>query len=238
MLVSNQNHSSAYSKNSNVQNKNNNNIQFKGTIDKSVTNYLKDVRKDIIKTQRKKTNFDINIVKETKDAIGNIMTRLKAFMSQTADETTLVLKKTRTTETGAVLGRLKFVDTKTGAEIPAEITTHPKMHLHQGITIEHPPEKEYTIKPYNDNLLLSLLGMRGKHKTIDDLKLMEKWSKNLREHVEPVLVDINLRDQARINKVAKQLKHQRELQDVSNTKRKEIEMKQAIKELKDIKIEN
>ena len=237
MLVSNQPQSSAYNRN-NVQN---NNVQFKGTIDKSVTKYLNEVRKDVISTQKKKSNFDVNIVKETKNAISNIMKRLKAFMSQTNEETTLILKKTRTTETGTKLGRLMFKDTRTGAEISADTIKTPKTALflrNQKETIKLSPEMEYKIKPENDNIFLNILGVRGKHKNIDDLKIMEEWSKNLREEVPPAVIDINLNAQAQINKETKLLNNKKALENMSESKRKAIEMKQAIKELKDIKIDN
>lgn len=67
---------------------------------------------------------------------------------------------------------------------------------------------------------------------------MEEWSKNLREEVPPAVIDINLNAQAQINKEAKLLNDKKALENMSESKRKAIEMKQAIKELKDIKIDN
>ena len=184
MLVSNQPLSSAYNRN----NEQNINVQFKGTIDKSVTKYLNQVRNDIIKTQKDDNLFGLSTIKETKEAISNIMNRLKTFMSQTNDETTLILKKTKTTPTGSELSQLKFKDKKSGVEIPANILIEPKTAR---IEFFNPP-LDVTTKPASDSFFRRLFGLRGKHKDNSELQKMDIWSMRLKNRVQPKSIDIAL----------------------------------------------
>ena len=218
-------------------NKNNKDIQFKGTIDKSVTNYLKTVRKDLIKTQSKSKTFGVTTLKEAKEAIGNIMTRLKAVMSQTSDDTALILKKTRKTLFGEELGELRFKDMKTGTEMSAYTIDRPN-------TFSSPKEKikianpfEVTIKPAPNNFIARMFGIRGRHESTTGIQRIDTWSKNLREKVEPLEIDRALGHQIILDKQAKAMASAQKLKNVSDTEKRKLEMKQAIKELKDIHID-
>jgi len=234
MLVSNQPQSSAYSRN-NVQN---NNVQFKGTIDKSVTNYLKEVRKDIIKTKKNDKLFGLDTIKETKEAISNIMTRLKAFMSQTNEETTLILKKTKTTSKGEGISELRFKDNNTSAEISACTIIQPKMgKIPPKIIDVFFPPLEITTKPASDSIVGELFGLRGRHTHTRELQQMDTWSKNLTDKVHPTIVDIALHKKFIAEQEMKSLAYIEKIKKMSDAEKTKFEMKQAIKELKDINIE-
>ena len=92
----------------------NNNTNFKGSVDKSFTNYLDMVRRDVVSAQDSfYRSFSLETVKETKTLISNIMERVSGFMAKTNEDTVLCLIPTRKAEEGEVFGELRFKNKKT-----------------------------------------------------------------------------------------------------------------------------
>lgn len=210
----------------------NTSLNFQGSIDKSFTNYLKMVRKDIIKINSSNKVFNIETIKETSVLINNIMTKLKSFMERTSDDVVLYLPKSRNTDFGGKLGRLRFKNLKTGAEVSASnLRTGRVSPRTDWIT-----DPEITITPMQENLFLLFLGIRGKHNNISELKMINDWTNALTSKAHPAHVDLALTTAMLEYKEKKDFNKALERMHLSEVEKRKLEMKNAIKELKDIEI--
>ena len=218
-------------------NNGNRNISFQGTIDKSFTNYLKDVRKDVIKTSKKRTSGDVDEIKKTTRMIKGIMTRLTAIMSQTDENTTLILKKTWTTPFGEELSSLVFKDKSKGTEIPGYTIYRPQTFSapEEQILIHYP--FQVATKPEPENFFAAVLGIRGKHKSTMDLELINSWSENLRKFIEPIEIDRALRHQTLFDETKKTKSFEENQKKMRDSQRKKLEMDNAIRDLNSIKLD-
>ena len=215
------------------QNYNNSNLNFKGSIDKSFTKYLKTVRSDIIRTQSDSKVFNIETIKEAKVLIKNIVTKLKPFMEQTSANTVLYLAKSRDSVIAAELGDLRFKDLETGTEVSAT-----------RLTTDNLIEGAYTkiiVTPLQDSPVLRFIGVRGKHDNVSDLRFISDWTDALTkgsqpEHVDISLMNASLMNASLVNKREKDFNKIFERAQLSAVEKRKLEMKDAIKELKDIEI--
>ena len=91
-----------------ILNNYNSNSSFKGSIDKSLVNYIKSAEKQ--QTVR---------LKPAK-VCDNFLGLMEQFMKETSDSTILTTEKAISKTTGLQLYRLFFKDTKTGAKIAAD----------------------------------------------------------------------------------------------------------------------
>ena len=91
-----------------ILNNYNSNSSFKGSIDKSLVNYIKSAEKQ--QTVRLKPAKDCD----------NFLGLMEQFMKETSDSTILTTEKAICKTTGLQLYRLFFKDTKTGAKIAAD----------------------------------------------------------------------------------------------------------------------
>ena len=92
------------------------------------------------------------------------------------------------------------------------------------------------ITPMQENLFLLFLGIRGKHNNISELKMINDWTNALTSKALPAHVDLALTLAMFENKEKKDFNKALERMHLSEVEKRKLEMKNAIKELKDIEI--
>lgn len=164
------------------------NQNFKGSIDKSLINYLKEVRADIVRTKgadsfSKYSEPQNRIVVEAKEIIERVLEKLHAFMEKTHPDTKLILGKAFPNDTR----KLIFVNTKLDSKIKGFKTDrlgYGQVNI-EGIGIKSPKIEDRSLP---DDELKALLGFKNPHK-IESLRELEKWTNSLLMFFKPEVID-------------------------------------------------
>lgn len=159
----------------------NKNLSYTGKIDKSVTKYLRTIEKEALDYYPEHEQSEIAY---TKSAIKAITERLNLFMAKTSEKTTLFLDKQPRSGHNYFI----FINKKIGAAIrgwaaPAVRENAPMVGV-EGVNIsmqDFPRTKYYktwyTLRQHRNNY---------------DIRIIDKWSKELVEKVNPEDVDKGL----------------------------------------------
>ena len=172
----------------NYSSANYNKQSFRGSVDKSLLRYLKEVKSDVIKTKggssytKNPTPFPENI-KAAKNLISEVLPKLHEFMAKTHPDTKLVLKLNGAGKTR----ELYFKNTKLGAEIRGynpysgvigcgEVST-------KGVGLKKPENiKEREVLDF-------IFSSQTQPHSISGLEDLLKWTNSLISYINPKKVD-------------------------------------------------
>ena len=187
--------------NNDMSNKNNQQ-SFKGTIDKSLIKYLKEVRTDVLQQQISNNTFATNSTRKadvinTTKYISNIVTKLNKFIKKTHPDTKLVLEPAFSGEKKSLV----FVNSKLGTKIKGYQTGRVGYGSvsTNGIGIHEPNIVEPYLKAgYMNELFLR----KPEPHQISGLKSLSDWTNSLTDFIKPEKVDEALFD-SMIEKMSK-----------------------------------
>lgn len=156
-------------------------INYKGSVDRSFTDYLNKVRLDTI--YRAKTSYEkppgYDVVSYVGKAIPRIMERVKTFMAKTADTTTLVMAKPREL---SILDSFypMFKNTKNQRIVNGS--------YHLQCASDAPKVAEDYIRIY-PSAYVDFAGKKKQGVDVNGLKRLDRWSAQLIEEVNPEELD-------------------------------------------------